>query len=88
MVEQKSSILERLKVCWNVLTKKNYVYFSVGKEPVVWNEDGTYNMYLNSTYMGEDMKKHFRHGLNHILRDDLYGDKEIIDIEEDLRREA
>ena len=42
MVEQKSSILERLKVCWNVLTKKNYVYFGVGKEPCVWNEDGTY----------------------------------------------
>ena len=42
MVEQKSSILERLKVCWNVLTKKNYVYFGVGKEPIVWNEDGSY----------------------------------------------
>ena len=42
MVEQKSSILERLKVRWNVLTKKNYVYFGVGKEPCVWNEDGTY----------------------------------------------
>ena len=35
MVEQKSSILERLKVCWNVLTKKNYVYFGVGKEPII-----------------------------------------------------
>lgn len=42
MIEQKSSLLERLKVCWNVLTKKNYVYFGVGKEPVVWNDDGTY----------------------------------------------
>lgn len=57
-------------------------------EMVTLNEDGTYNMYLNADYMGEDMKKHFLHGLNHIRRDDLYGDKEIIAIEEDLKREA
>lgn len=42
MVEQKSSLLERLKVCWNVLTKKNYVYFGIGKEPVLWDENGKY----------------------------------------------
>jgi hypothetical protein len=42
MVEQKSSLLERLKVCWNVLTKKNYVYFGIGREPVIWSEDGKY----------------------------------------------
>jgi len=38
--------------------------------------------------MGEDMRKHFLHGLNHIRSDDLHGDKEIINIEEDLKREA
>ena len=57
-------------------------------EMVALNEDGTYSLYLNSAYMGEDMKKHFEHGLNHIKNDDLYGDKEIIDIEEDLGRGA
>lgn len=57
-------------------------------EMVALNEDGTYSLYLNSAYMGEDMEKHFQHGLNHIRRDDLYGDKEIIDIEEDLGRGA
>lgn len=55
-------------------------------EMVALNEDGTYSLYLNSAFMGEDMKKHFEHGLNHIICDDLYGDKKIIDIEEDLRR--
>ena len=57
-------------------------------EMVALNEDGTYSLYLNSAFMGEDMKKHFLHGLNHIRNDDLYGDKEIIDIEDDLRRNA
>ena len=57
-------------------------------EMVAMNEDGTYNVYLNADYMGEDMRRHFLHGLNHIKNDDLYGDKEIIDIEEDLKREA
>ena len=42
MVEQKSSLLERLKVCWNVLTKKNYVYFGMSKEPIVWDDNGKY----------------------------------------------
>jgi hypothetical protein len=42
MVEQKTSLLERLKICWNVLTLKNYVYFGLGKDPIIWNEDGTY----------------------------------------------
>lgn len=42
MVEQKSSLFERLKVCWNVLTKKNYIYFGIDKEPIIWNEDGSY----------------------------------------------
>lgn len=57
-------------------------------EMVTLNEDGTYNMYLNADYMGEDMRRHFLHGLNHIICDDLHGDKKIIDLEEDLRRNA
>ena len=42
MVEQKTSICERLKICWNVLTLRNYVYFGLGKEPIEWNDDNTY----------------------------------------------
>lgn len=42
MKEQKSSFFERLKICWNVLTLKNYVYFGLGKEPIEWNDDDTY----------------------------------------------
>lgn len=41
-MKQETSILERLKVCWNVLTKKNYIYFGIGNEPIIWNEDGSY----------------------------------------------
>ena len=40
--EQRSSIWERLKICWSVLTKSNYIYFGVSKNPVEWNEDGSY----------------------------------------------
>lgn len=38
----KSSIIERLIICWNVLTKRNYIYFGVGRNPIIWNEDGTF----------------------------------------------
>ena len=34
--------IERLKVCWNVLTKRNYVYFGIGKNPFAWDENGYY----------------------------------------------
>ena len=42
MCEQKTSLLERLKICWNVLTLKNYVYLGIGKNPIKWNDDGSY----------------------------------------------
>ena len=41
-MKQKSSLMERLAICWNVLTKKNYIYFGVGKKPITWNEDGSF----------------------------------------------
>ena len=40
--KQTTSLLERLKICWNVLTKKNYVYFGIGKEPVIWDDNGKF----------------------------------------------
>ena len=42
MIKMKSSIIERLIICWNVLTKRNYIYFGVGRNPIIWNEDGTF----------------------------------------------
>ena len=36
------NFIERLKVCWNVLTKRNYVYFGIGKKPFMWDENGYY----------------------------------------------
>lgn len=36
------NFIERLIICWYVLTKKNYIYFGVGKNPILWNKDGNY----------------------------------------------
>ena len=43
MVEQTSSLWERLKACYHILTKDNYVVFCINNNHIVWNEDGTYN---------------------------------------------
>ena len=37
-----NNLIERFKVCWNILTKKNYVYFGIGKNPFIWDENGYY----------------------------------------------
>lgn len=37
------NLIERLKICWNVLTKRNYVYFGLGKNPFVWDDNGYYD---------------------------------------------
>ena len=42
MVKQKSSLWERLKICYNVLKHKNYVYFGIGNDPIIWDENGKY----------------------------------------------
>lgn len=36
------NLIERLKICWNILTKRNYVYFGIGKNPFIWDENGYY----------------------------------------------
>lgn len=43
MVEQTSSLQERLKACYHILTKDNYAVFCINNNHIVWNEDGTYN---------------------------------------------
>lgn len=36
-------IIERLIVCWHVLTKRNYVFFALDNNAVVFDEEGKYN---------------------------------------------
>ena len=38
-----NNLIERLKICWNILNKKNYVYFGIGKNPFIWDENGHYS---------------------------------------------
>lgn len=37
---QKTSLLERLKVCWYVLTMHNYIYFGISRNPFFTDETG------------------------------------------------
>ena len=76
-MKQETSILERLKVCWNVLTKKNYIYFGIGNEPIIWNEDGSYKeldknelksySYVDDTYILKI------NDVNHTLHEFIWG---------------
>lgn len=38
--EQKTSLIERLKICWYVLTMRNYIYFGASRNPFIDNGDG------------------------------------------------
>ena len=48
------NFIERLKVCWNVLTKRNYVYFGIGKNPFMWDENGYYCGTKNGSFVEYD----------------------------------
>ena len=37
---QKTSLWERLKVCWYVLTMHNYIYFGISRNPFITDETG------------------------------------------------
>ena len=43
MIETMRELIERLKVCWYVLTHRNYAFFSCKDSCVEFNEDGQYN---------------------------------------------
>lgn len=45
------------------------------------NNDGTYSMYLNASHSGDMLLEDYLHELEHIENDDLYGDKDIREIE-------
>ena len=52
------------------------------------NPDGyTYTLYLNAEYDFEHWLNSYEHEMMHMIRDDLYGEKDIRDIEH-LRRSA
>lgn len=37
------SLIERLKICWHVLTKRSYVFFAVGKDALKFDDNGHYD---------------------------------------------
>lgn len=41
-VEEKTSLWERLKICWHVLTKRYYIFLSASKDTVMFDKDGNY----------------------------------------------
>lgn len=55
---------------------------------VTVNEDCTYTIIINSLLPECQRKKTYDHEVDHIENDDLYGDKDICDIEPGLRRGA
>ena len=52
---------------------------------VLLNSDGTYSVYLNSRASEAQKRKAMRHEYDHMANDDLYGDKDIRNIEPVLR---
>ena len=48
------------------------------------NPDGTYSLYLNSEYDWDHWIDGYEHELWHIIHDDFYGDKDILEIERQL----
>lgn len=56
---------------------------------VTENPDGcTFSVYLNENVSEYRRQKGLEHEVNHIRNDDLYGDKDICEIEPGLRRGA
>ena len=42
MKDNKTSIFERLKICWYVLTKKYYFYVGLDEDSIIWDEKDEY----------------------------------------------
>lgn len=49
------------------------------------NSDDTYSVYLNPEYDKNSQIDTYEHELWHIINDDLYGEKNILDLEHQLR---
>lgn len=42
MEDNKTSIFERLKICWYVLTKKYFLYVGLDKDCILWDKEDKY----------------------------------------------
>lgn len=51
---------------------------------VLLNEDGTYSVYLNSRASEAQKRKAMRHEMLHMANDDMFGDKDIRQIEKGI----
>jgi hypothetical protein len=51
---------------------------------VLLNEDGTYSVYLNSRASEAQKRKAMRHEMRHMANDDMFGDKDILQIEKGI----
>ena len=49
---------------------------------VLLNEDGTYSVYINARASEAQKRKAMRHEYAHMANDDLYGEKDIRDVEQ------
>jgi len=45
-------LFERLLICWHILTKKNYVFFAIDNDAVIFDDDGKYS-HLNTNKVAE-----------------------------------
>ena len=41
-------IIERLKVCWHILTKENYAFFAIDTDGLVFDSEGNYSHIISS----------------------------------------
>lgn len=48
---------------------------------VALNDDGTYSVYINARASEAQKRKAMRHEYDHMANDDMYGDKDIREIE-------
>ena len=54
------NLIKRFKVCWNVLTKRNYVYFGIGKNIFMWDENGYYAGIKNGKFAEYDYAENIK----------------------------
>lgn len=64
-------ILERLLICWHVLTKKNYVFFALDNDAIVFDADGNcssvnVNKVAEFDYFDENFNLGSKYGIKNI----------------------
>lgn len=64
-------ILERLVICWHVLTKRNYAFFALDNDAIVFDPDGNYshidaNKVAEFDYFDEDFNLGSKYGIKNI----------------------